>query len=396
MPELTMPSLGADMASGRLLEWHVAPGDRVARGDIVATVDTDKAEIEIETFHSGVIERLLVEPGTKVEVGGALATIGAAQDAAPPPPAPAAPEPGPAAPAPAPEPEPLTRTQPAAPPVAHHRRVSPLARRVAADLGVDLETVAGTGPGGAVTQADVERAAADRRPAASAEHRAPADRLASLNRAVGELMARSKREIPHYHLTRDIDLSTALDWLQTHNAARPAHERLLPAALLLRAVVLAAHDVPEVNGTYEDGAFRPSARIDLGVAVSLRAGGVIAPVIPAADALALADLMTALRALTGRARRGVLRGEDFAGGTLTVTSLGDQGADLVHGVIFPPQVALVGLGRIARRPWAEGDMVGSRRAVTATLAGDHRVSDGHRGSLFLASLDHHLQEPDQL
>ena len=209
-------------------------------------------------------------------------------------------------------------------------------------------------------------------------------------------MARSKREIPHYYLQRDIDMSAALDWLQAHNAQCPAGERILPAALLLRAVALAAHDVPEVNGTYTDGAFRPAPHVDLGVAVSLRAGGVIAPVIPAADALALPALMTALRALTARARRGKLHGMDISGGTLTVTSLGDTGADLVHGVIFAPQVALVGFGRIAARPWAVGDLLGSRPMVTATLAADHRVSDGHRGSLYLSSLDHHLQEPDQL
>ena len=430
MYELTMPALGADMRAGRLLEWHVAPGDHVARGDIVATVDTDKAEIDIETFHGGVIERLLVEPGTKVDVGAALAEIADGVQRA----APAAPAPAPAAPAapPAAEPPPPVTpasappatppsappaTPPSAPAVPHRRRVSPLARRIAADLGVELDAVEGTGPGGAVTQADVQRAAGAAAPqppeapaaaasAASAAappapppatgHRSAADRLSSLQRTVGELMARSKREIPHYYLQRDIDMTPALDWLEAYNAARPAPERVLPAALLLRAVVLAAHDVPEVSGTWEDGAFRPAPQVDLGVAVSLRGGAIIAPVIPAADALALPELMVGLRALIARARRGVLHGSDLAGATITVTSLGDHGADLVHGVIFPPQVALVGFGRIARRPWASGDMLASRHVVTATLAGDHRVSDGHRGSLYLSSIDHHLQEPDQL
>lgn len=435
MPELTMPSLGADMTAGRLLEWHVAPGDRVSKGDIVATVDTDKAEIDIETFHAGVVEALLVQPGTKVDVGAVLATIagnGAVvpppqapePDPAPPPstpvaaapppaPAPPPPPPPPAAPRPAPAvspPAPATPPPAVVPPAAgQRRRVSPLARRTAAGLGIDLARIEGTGPAGAVTQVDVMRAAAAapssaappappaREPAPdAAEHRSAEDRLASLNRAVGELMARSKREIPHYYLQRDIDMSAALAWLEAHNARCAANERILPAALLLRAVALAAHDVPEVNGTYTDGAFRPAPHVDLGVAVSLRAGGVIAPVIPAADSLALPDLMTALRALTARARRGKLHGMDISGGTLTVTSLGDTGADLVHGVIFAPQVALVGFGRIAPRPWAVGDLLGTRRIVTATLAADHRVSDGHRGSLYLSSLDHHLQEPDQL
>ncbi|MFP5363024.1 MAG: dihydrolipoamide acetyltransferase family protein [Thermoleophilia bacterium] len=447
MAELTMPALGADMTSGRLLEWHVAPGDRVAKGDIVATVDTDKAEIDIETFHGGVVEQILVEPGTKVDVGAVLATIagnGASAAPAAPAPAPAAPAPAPAPASPpeaagpppesaAPPPEaaasppeaaappPVSAAPPpesaapppapAAPPFApgrHRRRVSPLARRTAAELGIDVESITGSGPQGAVTQVDVQRAAAAAAPAPpavappavasppAAERRSAEDRLASLNRAVGELMARSKREIPHYYLQREIDMSAALDWLDAHNARCAPGERILPAALLLRAAALAAHDVPEVNGTFEQGAFRPAPHVDLGVAVSLRSGGVIAPVIPAADTLALPELMAALRALTARARRGKLHGRDISGGTLTVTSLGEHGADLVHGVIFAPQVALVGFGRIAARPWAVGDMVGSRRVVTATLAADHRVSDGHRGSLYLSSLDHHLQEPEQL
>ncbi|HEU4975657.1 MAG TPA: 2-oxo acid dehydrogenase subunit E2, partial [Baekduia sp.] len=234
-------------------------------------------------------------------------------------------------------------------------------------------------------------------PPPRAEHRAAVERQASLRSAVGALMARSKREIPHYDVELTIDLSTALAWLAEHNASRPPADRVLPAALLLRAVALAARDVPEVNGTFADGAFHPAAGVTLGVAVSLRSGGIIAPAIPRADELSLGELMQELRGLTGRARRGVLRGTDLAeGATLTVTSLGEQGADLVHGVIFPPQVALIGFGRIAERPVAAHGMVGARPTVIATVAGDHRVSDGHLGSLFLAAVDHHLQEPDRL
>lgn len=407
MPELRMPALGADMTSGRLLEWHVAAGDQVRRGDIVATVDTDKAEIDIETFDSGIIDELVAQPGAKVPVGGVLAMIRpkgttATERAVTQPPSPVTPEPPPS-PAPSTPPSPPAATPPASrTEPAHRPRVSPLARRIAADLGVDLATVRGTGPGGAITRVDVDAVAQSEpevtRPAGgpAAEHRSTAERQASLRAAVGELMARSKREIPHYGLQRTIDLTAALTWLDGHNGDRPPAERLLPAALMLRAVVLSAHDVPEVNGTYEDGAFRPAAAVSLGVAVSLRQGGIIAPAIPGADRLTLPELMVALRELTARARRGVLRGADLAGATLTVTSLGEHGADLVHGVIFPPQVALVGFGRIAERPVASGGMVGARRTVVATLAGDHRVSDGHVGSLFLAAIDHHLQEPDRL
>jgi pyruvate dehydrogenase E2 component (dihydrolipoamide acetyltransferase) len=391
MPDLLMPSLGADMTAGRLLEWHVSPGDVVHRGDIVATVDTDKAEIDIETFDDGVVGELVAQPGATVPVGGVLAHLEA--DAG----APAAPPPPPATPesphAPAPQPSAVARPD-------HRARVSPLARRMAADLGVDLATVRGTGPAGAITRADVERVSpvAPAPPAAAPAGRTDGGehRLERLRNVVGGLMARSKREIPHYQLARDVDLSTALDWLGEHNRERPASERILPAVILLKAAALATRDVPEVNGSFEDGRFTPADHVDLGVAISLRAGGVIAPAIPEADELSLVELMRELRALTGRVRRGVLRGSDVAGATLTVTSLGEHGADLVHGVIFPPQVALVGFGRIAERPYAAGGMLAVRPTVTATLAADHRVSDGHRGSLYLNAVDRLLKEPERL
>jgi pyruvate dehydrogenase E2 component (dihydrolipoamide acetyltransferase) len=173
-------------------------------------------------------------------------------------------------------------------------------------------------------------------------------------------------------------------------------ERLLPAALLLKAVALAAHEVPETNGFFVDGAFCPSEQVHLGVAVSLRGGGLVAPAIHDADRLALGDLMAALRDLVARARRGVLRGSEMRDPTLTVTNLGDQGADGVFGVIYAPQVALAGFGRIVERPWAAGGAVAVRPVVRATLAADHRVSDGHRGGRFLAVVERLLQAPETL
>jgi len=421
MKAMRMPSLGADMTAGTLLEWHVEPGDRVRRGDIVATVDTSKAEIEIETFDGGVIDEILVEPGTKVPVGTEIARIREAESeaaeaarATPPPPAGenAAPAQPPltgesAAPTRSPslaEPSPSAAAAPAPSPHVHRVRVSPLARRIAAERGVDVAAVTGTGPGDTITRADVERAAqaafaaapAQAPPPALAEHRPAADRHASLRAAIGALMARSKREIPHYHVAQVVDMSAARTWLDAYNAARPPRERLLLAVLLLKAAALATHDVPEINGTFDNGVFAPADGVHLGVAVSLRGGGVIAPAIHDADGLSLTDLMQALRELTGRVRRGVLRSSDVEGGSITVTSLGDQGVDAVYGVIFPPQVGLVGFGRVAERPWAAGGMVGARPTVIASLAADHRVSDGHRGGLYLASIDRHLQEPEQL
>jgi len=378
--EFRMPSLGADMEAGTLVEWRVRPGDAVRRGDIVAVVDTDKAVIEVEIWEDGVVDELLVSAGQKVPVGTPLARLRPAGEPAPPP---VAPTPIPVEAAPA------------------TRRVhaTPLARRIAQSLGVDVAAVEGTGPGGAVTRADVERVASPPRaavaPAAPASQ--PADlRAARARQAMAAAMARSKREIPHYYLTTRIDLSRALGWLATENARRAVADRLLPAVLLLRAVALAAREVPEMNGFFVDGALRPAACVHLGVGISLRQGGLVAPALRDADTKDVTVLMRELSDLVARTRTGVLRSSELGDATLSVTNLGDQGAESVHGVIYPPQVALVGFGRIAEQPWAHEGVLGVRPVVVATLAADHRASDGHRGSRFLAAVDRLLQAPEKL
>jgi pyruvate dehydrogenase E2 component (dihydrolipoamide acetyltransferase) len=297
-------------------------------------------------------------------------------------------------------------------------RSSPRARRLAAELGIALSTVTGTGPDGAVTVADVQGAAAGEGaaraaetpaapavPATPATPAAPAkgkpsaearERVASLRRAIGALMTRSKQTIPHYYLSTTLDLRAAVDWMQSVNAHRPVAARLVPSALLLKAAALAARDVPEVNGFYDDGGFRPSAAVHLGVAVALRQGGLVAPAIHDADTLPVDVLMEQLRDLVSRARAGRLQRAEMADPTLTVTNLGDLGVDSVYGVIYPPQVAMLGLGRVMEQPWAENGLLGVRHAVIATLSADHRVSDGLRGGRYLVRINELLQEPEQL
>jgi pyruvate dehydrogenase E2 component (dihydrolipoamide acetyltransferase) len=372
------------MESGRLLEWRVKPGDTVRRGDIVAVVDTDKAAIEIEVFCDGVVEQLLVEEGGQVPVGTPLALIRAAAE----PGAPAGREACPAAPVPAP----AGTTPPAVPPpgpaaAAPGPRASPAARKLARERGVDLARLEGTGPGGAITLADVERAGG----AAATD-----DGRAAMRRTIAAAMSRSKREIPHYYLGTTIDLQPAMAFLQSRNAARPVTERLLPAALLVKAVALACREVPEANGHFAGGTFTPSAEVRLGFAVALRSGGLIAPALPAPDRQSLDEVMRSLRDLVERARAGRLRSSEIAGQTITVTSLGDRGAETVYGVIHPPQVALVGFGRIAERALAKDGKVLARPSVHASLAADHRVSDGHRGAIFLAAVERLLQQPEAL
>jgi len=398
-----MPSLGADMEAGTVLEWHVAPGDTVSRGQVVMLVDTDKAEIETEIWENGVVDEILVPVGRRVPVGTPLLRLRAAGAAATAPAPAAAPPPRPAAPPPAPPPP---RAAPPAAPVAAAGAAppaSPHARRLARERGIDLAAVPGSGPHGAVRGSDLERAAgapppATAAPAAPAERASPlgAERLATMRSAIANAMARSKREIPHFYLEHDLDVSAAAAWLAAANAARPVTERLLLGVLLLKATALALQRNPELNGHYVDGAFRAGAGIHVGVAIAVRGGGLLAPALLDADRKPLPQLMTELRDLVARARRARLRGAESNAATITVTSLGELGVDKVFGVIQPPQVALVGFGALRERPWAERGLLGVRPVVTATLAADHRVSDGLRGARLLTAIAEALARPEAL
>ncbi|HYM33093.1 MAG TPA: dihydrolipoamide acetyltransferase family protein [Candidatus Cybelea sp.] len=390
MAEFRMPALGADMEAGTLVEWLKQPGDRVQRGDIIAVVETQKGAIEIEVFRDGVLDKLVAVPGQKLPVGAVMAIIRSAGEA------PAVP---PIAPAHAPPPQAVKPLRPAAPagappvpaPVATsgHVRASPAARRQAAALGIDLAALPGSAAGGAISLADVERAAAQR----------PAPALAAaqgMRQAIGAAMARSKREIPHYYLSTTIDLEPALRWLEAENMKRPVTDRLLHSVLLLKATAVELRSYPEFNGYWTEDGFRPVDAVHLGVAVSLRQGGLVAPAIHDADRLALGDLMAMLRDLVRRARAGGLRSSELSDPTITVTNLGEQGVETVFPVIYPPQVAIVGFGAVSARPWIVDGAVTPRRVLVASLAADHRVSDGHRGARFLAAIARLLLEPDRL
>ena len=429
-----MPSLGADMVAGTIIEWLVKPGDRIKRGDIIAVVDTEKATIEVEVFMTGTIESILVAAGDKVPVGTALALIRDGEMLAPPrevtkqlaaePARPEgeslfipAPVRGPAEPV-----TPVTRP-PAAPlhpeiasATAKRLRISPVAMRMALEMKVDLSKVNGTGPGGAIGKVDIERAlkypapvlaaapvmapsptAAAEAPAVVAKATiAPAERKLAMRRAIAAAMARSKREIPHYYLGTSIDMSNALVWLQAENLKRSINERLLYSVFLLKAVALAVRQVPEMNGFWIDNQFKPGGAMHVGVAISSRQGGLIAPAIHDVDKKNLDEIMLSLRDLVKRVRAGILRSSEIADATITVTSLGEQGVESVFGVIYPPQVALIGFGKIVERPWAVNGMLGARPIIMASLAADHRASDGHRGALFLAAINSLLQEPQKL
>lgn len=387
MGTFTMPSLGADMKAGTLVEWLKQPGDLVSRGDIVAVVETDKGAIEIEIFEDGRIERLLVEEGASVPVGMPLALV--TQDGG------RGAEPA-ASPVVAEQPTipvlvsaPAPTLAAATPFSATGLRASPAARLLAGERGIDLASVRGTGPDGAIVRADI--------PGAGDTGKRPDGTGGSpMRRAIAAAMARSKREIPHYYLAHSFDCSALVRYAADYNAERAPADRILQAPLLIRATAVALRDFPEFNGFHDGEAFAPSKAIHVGFAIAIRGGGLAAPAIHDADNLPLAELMATLRDLTARVRRGQFRSSELSDPTVTISSLGDRGVDVLLPVIYPPQVAIIGFGAMRSQPWAIADRVECRPVITVTLGADHRASDGHRGALLLRQIADLLQEPDAL
>ena len=220
--------------------------------------------------------------------------------------------------------------------------------------------------------------------------------LARCNSASRPSMETANREIPHYWVTRDIDFAHAHAWLTDHNAVLPPPQRAVSTSVLLAATARAASVMPKFNGRWFDGRFEPASTVDLGLVVVLRGGGLLVPVLADAQTLTVPVTMERMAELVRRARGGHLRSSDMREPTITVSSLGDQGADAVLGVIYPPQVALVGFGRVTERAWADKGMLGVRPVVTVSVAGDHRVSDGHEASRFLSLIDQFVQDPQSL
>jgi pyruvate dehydrogenase E2 component (dihydrolipoamide acetyltransferase) len=382
MIEFRMPSLGADMEAGTLVEWLKKPGDTVARGDIVAVVDTEKGAIEIEVFTDGVIDRTTVATGEKVPVGTVLAFIRAAGEApgAPVTMAPPSPEP-----APAPQRVPSPRRGESL------GRVSPAARKAAEELHVDLSGVEGRGPGGSITVADVERAAATRRVASE-----PSDRGAAMRAAIGAAMSRSKREIPHIYLATSVDLTRLLAWLAAQNERRPVTDRLLPVVPFVKAVARACVEVPALNGFWTERGFVAGPGTHVGCAIALRGGGLVAPALHDVAGKTLDVLAREFGDLVQRARAGGLRSSEMSDATITVTNLGELGAESTYAIIYPPQVAIVGFGRIVQRPWVVDGRIEPRSVSTVSVSADHRATDGREAGLFLSAIDRALQSPDTL
>jgi pyruvate dehydrogenase E2 component (dihydrolipoamide acetyltransferase) len=287
-------------------------------------------------------------------------------------------------PAPAPKPAVIPVETPRGTPL----KITPIAFRRAAELGVDPTSLQPDSHG-VIGLAQVEAAAPRAAPRGGID-------LTEMRKAIAAAMAKSKREIPHYYVSSTFDVTTLVDWLAAENASRPVAARQLYVVPLLKAMALALRKVPVLNGAYGDDGFVAAERVNIGVAISLRGGGLIAPAIHDVDHAPLDEVMGKLTDLVARVRRGRLRSSELADATVTLSNMGDRSADALMPVIYPPQVAILGCGQIVERPWIVDGRVAVRHVLTATVAGDHRASDGLRAAQFLARFEQLLRRPEEL
>lgn len=411
MANINMPSLGFDMQEGTLVRWLKQPGDTVKRGESVAEIETDKAVIEIESFENGVITEILVEPGTTVPVGEPIAIVdtgdgGAATPAAKTAPAkaekaaeakaaPAAPTAAPAAPA-APVSVPVTT---AADDDGETLRVkaSPLARRLAAEHGVNLHAVAGTGPAGRIVKQDVLGAAAEAPVATAAPTTLPAKEdevipLTRMRQTIARRLVESKQQTPHFYVTMAVDMDKAMD---LRAELKELGDEVGPVSvndLVMKAAALALQKHPSVNSSFEGDAIRYHGAVHLSMAVAIE-GGLITPVIRDCQAKSLVQIAAEARSLAEAARAGTLQPQQYQGGTFTLSNLGMFGVEEFSAIINPPQAAILAVSGVLEQPVVRDGQLTVGRVMRVTVSADHRATDGAQVALFLQDLKRILENP---
>ena len=429
--DITMPSLGADMSEGMLVEWLVKVGDKVKHGDVIAVLETQKGAIDMEAYHDGIITELLVQPVNTVPVGSVLARIDteekslnesknqntSTEDIIKEPitteqttPEKIIDEPVSLSAAALTE-KPLiksqkksteklninTKTNSNTKTHSNNKTIrvlaSPIVRKIAKAQQLDLSRIKGSGPNGGIILKDITQIAPKKR-------LTEGEPLANMRSAIAAAMTKSKQEIPHFYLSVDLPINKAQQWLQQANKDKTPQTHILLIALVLKAVAISLQKHPQLNGFYQQGHFEPASEINIANVISLRGGGVVVPALRHVEQLSVPDIMSALRDITRRSRaieRGErLRSSELMGATITITNMGERGVDQVFGIIYPPQVAIIGFGKVKKVPQVCDEKIDIGEQITLCLSADHRVVDGMLAAKFLNSLAKNLQKPEQL
>lgn len=421
--EVTMPQMGADMTEGTIVKWFKQVGDAVERGELLAEIETDKANVEIEAYESGTLIKLIAHEGEVVPVGEVIALLGAAGEAVPdverkPPAQPAKrdiePEVKAAGQAPAKAPAASTVVEPAPEPVGNGRvRISPVARKIAVEAGFDYSSVRGTGPDGRILRKDVEAAIAARgasggrqapapapvpapaaRPATPAAAGTPTT-LSKMRQAIARRMSQSKATAPHYYLTLDIDMTAALEFRSQINANATEEQRVSINDLIVKACAIALERHPKFNAEFHETGLEMHERINVCIGVAMD-DGLIAPAILDCQAKSLGRIAVEAKDLIARAKSGHLKADEYSDGTFTITNLGAYGVETLIGIINPPQAAILGVGSVMPQPLVKDDQVVVRQVMKVALSADHRVSDGAEGARFIKEIQALLEAPAAL
>ncbi|MEC7049817.1 MAG: pyruvate dehydrogenase complex dihydrolipoamide acetyltransferase [Pseudomonadota bacterium] len=405
--DILMPALSPTMETGTLAKWTVAVGDAVRSGDVIAEIETDKATMEVEAVDDGILASIMVAEGSEgVAVGtpiGRLAEDGESPDdvaAAPASSAPVAPEPA-AAPVEAPtQPTPAPVPAPAAVSSAPANRIfaSPLARRIAADRGVDLASLSGSGPHGRILRRDVEAAEtapAAVRPAvdqAVVQGASTLEPNSQMRRIIASRLQESKQTAPHFYLTVDCEIDALLAARRQMNDQAPEGMKISVNDLVIRAAAMALIKVPKANASWEGENTRLFTHADIAMAVAVD-GGLVTPVIWAAEKKGLAEIASVSRDLATRARDAKLAPEEFTGGSFTISNLGMYGVREFAAVINPPQGAILAVGAGEQRPVVKDGQLAVATVMTVTLSADHRVVDGAVGAEWLQAFKGYVESP---
>ncbi len=422
--DITMPQMGADMTEGTLVKWLKQPGDGVERGEIIAEIETDKATVELEAFDSGTLLKHVVDEGETVPVGEVIALLGEPSEMTPeverkPPAATpvkrelpagttaavqAAEVAAPAQTLPAPVAEPANAPAAVTPP-GERLRISPVARRIAANASVDVSALRGSGPDGRILRRDVEAAIQNagakkavtlQRPAAATTGApAPVTGLSRMRQAIARRMTTSKQQQPHYYLTLDVDMTRALDFRREMNEAASEEQRVSINDLIVKACAIALARHPHFNAEFAEDGLRlhEAINIDIGIALD---DGLIAPAILDVGHKTLGVIAAESKDLVARAKTGKLRADEYSAGTFTITNLGAYGVEALIGIINPPQAAILGVGSVMPQAVVRDGQVVASQVMKIALSADHRVTDGAEGAVFIKEIQKLLEIPAAL
>ena len=449
---IVMPQMGYDMQEGTVLKWRKQEGDEVARGDIIAEIETDKATVEFEAFTGGVLRKIVVEEGVTIPVGELIAVITAPDEALPDDLIASSDTPAPAEAPTVATPAPAVPDAPERAPASDGEvRASPIARRLAKERGIDLSSINGTGPGGRIVEDDVlahqESPTTEAAPATSdgvvlaspiakrlarergielsripgtgpggriveqdvLNYQAPAVagtavaapltdervELSRMRQTIAKVTSDSKRDAPHFYVTAEIDMTKAVDFRRDINDTVPTESRVSVNDLIIKASAMALAHYPKFNASFQGDYLQMNGSINIGIAIALEAG-LIVPGINGCEGKSLLEIAAASTDLINRANSGALRNDEYSGTTFSISNLGMFDVESFAAIIYPPHAAVVAVGTVKEQPVARGGQVVLAQIMKATLSVDHRVADGAEAAQFLMEVKKFLENPVSL